>query len=225
MDRDEGALKMQGGYAFSSGFFSPASWYHSGAYKTWPGYTRDTKAQDQAEGKRLLKEAGYVGAKVHILCRTDYLFMCEFTESVLRGVGFDPFIDLKDVNAQSEMSRTGQYQAQTSGPGAVLYPGDQLSGYVTYAANAGISKPLDTKIDDFQKIILTSTDPLVRRQALWDAENYYLVQMAYNAPFLREETVQAYRTYLKGSIVPGFQPHTNYDRATDWIDKALRDKK
>lgn len=223
MDRDEGGQKMQGGFAFSSGFLSPASWYHSGAYKDWPGYTRDTKAADQAEGKRLLQEAGVVGAPVSILCRTDYLFMCEFAESVLRGVGFAPFIDLRDVNAQAEMSRTGQFQTQTSGPGALVFPGDQLVSYVTTAAYAGVYRPLDTKIDDFQKIILTSLDPDVRRKALWQAERYYLLEMAYNAPFLREETVQAYRTYLKGSVVPGFQPHSNADRATDWIDKVAKD--
>ena len=219
MDREEGALKMQGGYAFSTNFFGPGNWYHSGAYKDWPGFRQSTKAADQAEAKRLIKEAGVAGAKVEILCRIDYLFMCEFMDPVLRQVGFEPYIELLDVNTQSDRSRTLQYDTAPSGPGAVAFPGEQLAGYVTTAITNRFNDP---KIDQWQSVVLNSKDPLVRRQALWDAEKYMILEKAYMAPFLREETVQAYRTYLKGSWVPGYEPHKNTDRATDWIDKSMR---
>ena len=219
MDRLEGAQKMQGGFAFSSGFTSPTSAWHSGAYNNWPGYTQATKAADQAEGKRLLKEAGLVGTVATINCRTDYLYMCEFSESVLRGVGFEPRIIMEDVNASSATTRTLQFHAVMGTLYNGLFPGAALDTWVTTAVTNRFN---DKKIDAYQDIILTSVDPQVRRQALWDAERYTLLEQAYKAPFLREETVQAYRTYLKGSVVPGYQPHTNTDRATDWIDKSMR---
>lgn len=221
MDRDEGAKKMQGGFAFSSGFLSPASWWHSGAYATWPGYMKDTKAQDQAEAKRLMQEAGLVGTKVSISCRADFLYMCEFSESVLRGVGFEPNIELLDVNAVRQVTENMQHQTYMAGPANGLVPGTALAGRVSTNTRSG-NKTDDMKIDDYQRIILTSTDPLVRRRALWESERYVLLDMAYNASFLREEVVAPYRTYLKGSIVSGYQAHDLTDRATDWIDKSLK---
>lgn len=219
MDRAEGAQKMQAGFAFSSGFTSPTSAWHSGQYNNWPGYRQDTKAQDKAEAKRLMKEAGLVGSPLTINCRNDYLYMCEFSEAQLRAVGFDPKIILEDVNTSVTTGRTLQFQVVMGTLYNGLFPGAALETWVTTAITNRFN---DTKIDAYQDIILTSSDPQVRRQALWDAEKYVLLEQAYKSPFLREETVQGYRTYLKGSVVPGYQPHTNTDRSTDWIDKSLR---
>lgn len=219
LNREEGAAKMQGGFAFSSGFLSPASWWHSYQYTEWPGFNPATKAQDQVEAKRLMTEAGLVGVKVPISCRTDYLFMCEFQESVLRGVGFEPSIQLMDVNQYSEAVRTLQFVVEQGASCNYLQPGQCMTSLVTTAESNRYNDP---KIDEFQSIILNSTDPIVRRQALWDAERYFLLEKAYEAKFYREEVVGPYRTYLKGSIVPGAQAHQNTDRATDWIDKSLK---
>lgn len=219
MDRDEGANKMQGGFAFSSGFLSPASWWHSHQYYEWPGFNPKTKTQDQAEAKRLMQEAGLVGAKTPISCRTDYLFMCEFEDQVLRGLGFAPSIELMDVNTQAEASRTMQYTVQAGGVCSDLQPIQCMASYTT---DSMPNRYNDPKIDEWQRIIVTSLDPEVRRKALWDAERYFILEKAYNAPFWREEVLGPYRTYLKGSIVPGSRAHSNTDRATDWIDKSLK---
>lgn len=218
IDREEGAQKMLGGHAYSSGWLSPSSWWSSNAYKTWPGYTRETKKQDQAEAKRLMQEAGLAGASAPITCRTDYLYMCEFQQFVLQELGFKSEIMLLDVNAAAEASRTGQFITQSGGICDGLLP-NCLNSLVTTAVNGRYNDP---KFDEWQKVIVNSTDPLARRAALWEAERYFLLEQAYAAPFLREEVVAPYRTYLKGSIVPGYQAGDNTDRATDWIDKSMR---
>jgi ABC-type transport system substrate-binding protein len=219
MDRNEGAQKMHGGFAFSSGFLSPASPWHSFQYEKWPGFNPATKVEDQAEAKRLMKEANLAGAATPITCRQDYLFMCEFADSVLTELGFVAEIKLMDVNAQADASRTLQYITQTAGPCNDLRPAQCMEAYTTTATPNRYNDP---KIDEWQNIILTSTDPAVRKKALWEAEKYFLLDMAYNAPFLREEVVAPYRTYLKGSVVPGARAHDNSDRSTDWIDKSLK---
>jgi ABC-type transport system substrate-binding protein len=124
-----------------------------------------------------------------------------------------------DVNAQADASRTLQYITQTAGPCNDLRPAQCMEAYTTTATPNRYNDP---KIDEWQNIILTSTDPAVRKKALWEAEKYFLLDMAYNAPFLREEVVAPYRTYLKGSVVPGARAHDNSDRSTDWIDKSLK---
>jgi peptide/nickel transport system substrate-binding protein len=218
MDRDEGAAKMQGGYAFSTGFLSPASWWHSHQYFEWPGFNPKTKKEDQAEALRIFGETGLKGSPVSITCRQDYLYMCEFIDSTLAQIGFKPAIELVDVNIATERSESLQFQTLAGGVCSDLKPIQCMQGYVTTAI---VNRYNDPKIDEWQNIILTSTDPLVRRQALWDAEKYFLLEKAYNAPFWREEVVAPYRTYLKGSIVPGNRAHSNSDRATDWVDKSL----
>jgi ABC-type transport system substrate-binding protein len=219
MDREEGAAKMQGGFAYSSGFLTPASWYHSFQYQKWPGFTKETKAQDQAEAKKLMQEANLVGTKVPITCRQDYLFMCEFQESVLRGLGFEPSIQLMDVNAYTEAIRTLQHVVEQGAACNGLEASLCMNSLVTTAATNTYN---DKKIDEYQEIILTATDPMVRRKALWDAEKHFLLDMSYEAKFFREEVVGPYRTYLKGSVVPGARAHDNTDRATDWIDPSAK---
>ncbi|MBF8299454.1 MAG: transporter substrate-binding protein, partial [Dehalococcoidia bacterium] len=218
MDREEGAQKMLGGHAHSSGWLSPSSWWASNAYKEWPGYTQATKKQDQAEAKRLMQEAGLVGASAPITCRTDYLYMCEFQLSVLTELGFKSEIMLLDVNAEGEAGRTMNFITKSGGICDGLLP-NCLASLVSTAVNARYNDP---KLDAWDRTISTSTDPLARREALWAAERYFLLEQAHAAPFLREEVVAPYRTYLKGSIVPGYQAGDNSDRATDWIDKKMQ---
>lgn len=221
MDRAEGAQKMQGGYAFGSGFLNPAASWHSDQYKVWPGFNPATKAQDQAEAKRLMKEAGLVGTPVSIACRTDFLYMCEFAESVLRGVGFESRIEIMDLNQVRQTTEGMRHQTYILGICNGFFPSQCLEAWVSTAQRSG-NVTNDLKFDEYQKTILTSLDVKERKEALWASERRMLLEQAYDAPFLREETVQAYRTYLKGSVVPGYQPHQNTNRATDWIDKSMR---
>ena len=90
---------------------------------------------------------------------------------------------------------------------------------MSYAENASFT---DAKFDAWEKVIRESVDPVKRREAMWAAEKYYFVDQVYTAPYYREEVVMPQRTYLKGTIVPGWAAHANEDRATDWIDKSLR---
>lgn len=222
LNREDAAQKMYGGFAYTAGLVSPGSWWFSGAYANWPGFNPATKERDQAEAKRLLQEAGLAGTKVDITNRIDYLFIAEMTYEVLRGVGFEPRIQSMDVPSASEFTQSMRHQVSTGGAGVISgFPGGTLASWVSTSKTSG-NVTNDTKIDEFAAVIATSLDPVVRRDALWAAERYIILEKAYNAPYYREEAVIAHRTYLKGVTVPGFASHNNTDRATDWIDKSMR---
>ena len=212
---------MYGGFCFGTGFTVPGTFWYSNAYPAWPGMNQATKAQDQAEARRLIKEAGVVGTKVEQSCRIDYTFSAEFNEQVLRSLGFEPFISCGDINLWNEYMYTMKWQTSTLGSPSGGFPSNQISTWVT-AAKPSINQFNDPKFDEWQRVVLTSLDPEERRKALWAAENYMFVEKVFAAPYYREEVIMPQRTYLKGTIVPGWAAHNNTDRATDWIDKSLR---
>ena len=222
MDREEACQKMYGGFCYGSGFTVPGVSWYSGNYVNWPGFNMATKAQDQAEAKKIVRDLGLTGTKVEQSCRIDYTFNAEFNEQLLRSLGFEPKINCMDIQLHTDYLQAGRWHSSTSGSPSGGFPTPQLSTWVT--SNAYPDANADPKIDVWDDIILTSLDPAERRKALWEAEHYVFVEKIYQAPYYREEVIQPYRTYLKGSIVPGWAAHANTDRSTDWIDKALRDK-
>ena len=175
----------------------------------------------RAEALRLMKESGAGGSTVVISCREVYVYMCEFLDTTMRGLGLAPRIDAMDLNRLNEITQPGRHQMTIAGTGTQGLPGTPLTTFVT-TNPLNSDKHGDTKVDDFQKKILSSIDPVERRNTLWEAERYILVDKVYDVVFYRTEAVIAYRTYIKGAIVPGWQVHDNNDRATDWIDKSLR---
>lgn len=222
IDRDEGCKKMYGGFCYGTGFTVPGVFWYSQAYVDWPGFNAATKKQDQEAAKKIIREIpGLAGMKVEQSCRIDYTFNAEFNEQVLRSLGFDPKINCMDIQLHEEYQQAMKWHTSTAGSSSGGFP--SLRGFVTTAVNS-TTQWNDKKIDAWDDIIQTSLDPMVRRKALWEAEHHILVDMAYQAPYWREEVLQPYRTYIKGPIVPGWAAHANIDRSSDWIDKAVRDK-
>ena len=222
MDREEACLKMYGGFCYGTGFTVPGVYWYSAAYPDWPGFNQATKAQDQAEAIRLVKEAGAVGAKVEQSCRIDYTFNAEFNEQLLRKLGMEPRIYCIDINLHTDYLDNNLWHSSTGGSSSGGFPSAALSAWIT--TNAFPSANADPKLDEWDRIIHTVIDPVVRRKALWEAEHYFFVEKVYQAPYYREEVIMPQRTYLKGTTVPGWAAHANNDRSTDWIDKALRDQ-
>ena len=222
LDREEACQKMYGGFCYGSGWTVPGVYWYSSAYVNWPGFNQKTKAQDQTEAKRIIKELGLVGTKVEQSCRIDYTFNAEFNEQVLRSLGFEPRINCMDIALNGDYNNAGKMQTSTGGATSGGFPNLVMAAYVSTAVNAGTVRPVDLEFDRWQKIVLTSLDPVERRTAFWAGENFFFVEKVYAAPYYREEVIMPQRTYLKGTIVPGWAAHANEDRAMDWIDKSLR---
>ena len=222
IDRDEACQKMYGGFCYGSGWTVPGVSWYSGEYVNFPGFNQKTKAQDQAEAKRIVKELGLVGTKVEQSCRIDYTFNAEFNEQVLRSLGFEPRINCMDIQLNSEYNNAGKMMTSTGGAASGGFPSPVMAGLVSTAVDIGTVLPAHPEFDRWQKIVLTSLDPKERRDALWAAEKFYFEEKVFAAPYFREEVIMPQRTYLKGTIVPGWAAHANEDRATDWIDKSSR---
>ena len=220
IDRDEWAQLAYGGYASPGGATFPGSFWANPAVVTWPGYNPATKKQDREEALRLVKEAGYTNARFGILCRDNYLFNCEAADSQLRQMGLNSYIDIADTNRQAERSQTGQYQTQLGSLGADL-PGNLLTAWLTTNPLA-TNKAGDTKIDDYDKRLSTTVDPMKRRDLVWEVEKYLLQDQVYAFPGPWEEATVAYRTYIKGMWVSGANPLGNNSHQTVWMDQKLR---
>ena len=220
-DRIDGAKIMEGGMAATAGMVSPGSYYFSNQYESWPGFNNATKAQDQAEAMKTVKDLGVAGTRVQVESRVDYQYMVEYTDAMLRRMGFNSVIQMYDLPTNVDRQARLQYQVSTGGFPTSGFPGGALDQWVTTNHASG-SNFNDTKIDEFDRVIRQSSDPKVRKDTLAAAENYIVAEKYYVCPFYRIDWVGAYRTYLKGQVVPGWTAHNNTDRAWDWIDKSKR---
>ena len=216
-DRQQQIQLVFGGFALESGIMVPGSYWANPDYRTWPGYNPSTKAVDQAEARRLLKASGYEGASIEVQCRDLWVAHCEFLDLTLRELGVNPKLNVMDQLRLQEMTQSGAYTAQIGNYGADL-PAQALVRYLTTNTVAA-DKFGDTKVDEMNRQIATTLDPAARRQALFDAEYYMLVEKAYIQPWSREEAVIGFRSYIKGVWVPGTQVHNLNDHRTTWIDR------
>lgn len=220
VDRQEGIQLVWGGFAIESGLMVPGSYWSNPELRTWPGFNPATKKQDRAEAAKLLQESGLANAKVGITCRDNYVSTCEFMYQQFQQLGLDPRIELVSTVLESERLQSGNYQANAF-PGGASLPGTLLVGYLT-ANPLNSVKHGDTKIDDYNRLVQTTIDPEKRRAIVWEAEKYVIFDKAYYPMWFREESVIAYRTFIKGIWVPGSSTSDNNEMATAWIDPKAR---
>ena len=219
-NRQEGIRLVTGGYGIPGGVMVPGSYWANPDILTWPGYNPATKAQDQAEAKRLVAASGLAGSKVNLVSRDLYEYLAVFWEAQLRELGLNPSIEIVDGNIETERNVTGNFHAVVR-PGGSMLPSQALTAFVTTNPQNG-HKHGDTKIDEYDAAIQGALDPKERRRILWEAERYIIVEKAYYPVFWREEAVVAYRTHIKGVWVPGTSINLLNDQTFVWIDNSAR---
>lgn len=219
-DRQEGIKLVWGGFAVEGGIMVPGSYWANPDILTWPGFNPATKAKDQAEGKRLLEEAGLVGSPVTITCRDNYIPTCEFMDQQLRGLGFASKIQVVDSNLLDSLTSSGRFQISAT-PGGATLPSRALAGYLTTNPASSI-KHGDMKIDEYHTKILETIDPAERRRVLFEAERYIILEKAYYPSWYREEALLGYRTHIRGLWIPGERGDQTIEYATTWVDNSRR---
>jgi len=219
-DRQEGIKLVYGGYALEGTFMVPGSMWSDPSFVTWPGFNPKTKAQDQAEAKRLMQEAGVVGTPLTITCRDFYLQNCEFMEATMRGLGFVPKLDVMDLNRQNPLLQSGNFQIDMR-PGGAGKAGNLLTSFVT-TNPLNSHKHGDKQVDKYAELIDTTVDPKERQRLVWEADRYITYDKAWYPHWYWEEAVVAYRTYVKGLWIPGEQVQHNNEMSTVWIDTRLK---
>ena len=219
-DRDQWTQLVYGGYGLVGTTMVPGSSWSNPDYVNWPGFNPKTKAQDQAEAKRLMKEAGVEGMPINVICRDVYIPNCEFMELTLRGLGFVPKLDIMDINRQTTLLQAGNFQLDMR-PGGTGNPSTLLTAFVT-TNPLNTHKHGDVQVDKYHELIQTTIDPTMRQKLTWEADKYITVDKAWYPHWGWEEAVVAYRTYVKGMWIPGEQVQNNNDMSEVWIDKKVR---
>lgn len=219
-DRAEGIKLAHGGFALPSAIMAPGSAWYNSETPMWPGFNPKTKAADQAEAKRLMKAAGVEGMPIKVQCRDLWLQECEFLELTLRGMGFNPTLEVMDFAILQNRVRQNNYLVAPYSSGAAE-AGKLLPGYLTNNP-AAITKHNDPKIDEFSKAIDSTVDPVARKKLVQDAEKYIVVDKSYYPAWYTEDAVFGYRTYLKGEWVAGYNVGNLNEHATVWMDNSAR---
>lgn len=219
-DRERVKELDYGGFALPNGLMQPGSYYWNPEAVNWPGYSKATKAADQAKAKQLMQEAGAVGTPVTITCRDVYLTHCEMGDLFLKELGFQNKIEVVDTLKNTEMSQTGRHMMSLNSFSPALPNSLLITMLTTNPLN--VDKFGDTKIDEFHKQITTTVDPVKRRELTWAAERYVAVDQAYAQTWVREEGVVAYRSYIKGIWIPYTTVHDNNAHTWTWFDKSLK---
>ena len=102
VDRQEALEALYGGFGFTQGIFYVGSDFANPDFLEWPGINPATKEADKAEALALLKEAGLEKVSVTMLCRDNYIEMCEFHDGQFRLMGIDSNIAVVDKNLLQE---------------------------------------------------------------------------------------------------------------------------
>ena len=188
---------------------------------TWPGLNPDTKEQDRVEAKRLLAEAGFEnGFETEFMCRSTWVFWCEFADQQLRGLLGDDNVSIKvvDTATRDELQCAHDYEIYMNGDLGLAFP-------ETYAASFDSDDQCvdvphgDSHIDDLFAELFGAPNEEERIRIAREIERYEGLEMAYHVNMFRAQSTYAWRDYVKGIQVPGHGQQNNLDMATVWLDK------
>jgi ABC-type transport system substrate-binding protein len=222
MDR-QAALKVEG-FARPSALLGPDSPFTTPDYATWPGYNTATREKDRAEAKRLMAEAGHPtgGFQLTFPCRRIWITFCEYYHGQFAGLGIDLKLILQDDAAWAADRLKADHE--------VIYGGEATSYIVIpEAAENGLTrfsitryaqpKHEDPKVAGFFDRLRTATNFEERVKIHRELERYMLLDQVYLVQTHQTIGVVAYRSYVKGLVVPLENDQNDTDFATVWLDK------
>jgi peptide/nickel transport system substrate-binding protein len=217
VDRQEALEALYGGFGFTQGIFYVGSDFTNPDFLEWPGINAATKEADKAEALALLKEAGLEKVSVTMLCRDNYIEMCEFHDGQFRNMGIDSNIAVVDTNLLQESTFQGNFEYNLGSAGAV-YPSDLRTRFHSENPYAQVQHG-DPELDAMIEKIDASWDQAERIQMSKDVERYMLQEKHYAVSSFVIPSIVAFRDYFKGYQVPTFYHNHNTDYAFAWLDK------
>ncbi|MEK7214929.1 MAG: ABC transporter substrate-binding protein, partial [Chloroflexota bacterium] len=220
IDKRASVQAVFGGSAVLHTTISPKSPFPSPDWESWPGFNRATKEADRAEAKRLLNEANLSGGfKLTLSCRKEALHQCEFFQGELAPLGIQLSLGVYEAANRVAIRRAAEYDLdlgshRTSLPEAT----EEAFARRSVGPNA---YPIheDTKVSDLYARLAKASE-LPQRIELWrEIERYFIRDQVYVIPVFGESAIMAYRSYVKGMLVPAEDPIRNSELATVWLDK------
>lgn len=225
LDRQALGLALFSGLIAPSGLFPAGTPYVNPDAGEWPGMNSQTKEADRKRAKELLAEAGYAnGFETVMMCRTPtFMDWCEALATDLNGL-------LGEGKVTLDPQDTGAfYSRHRKGDWVIVYgsatPGDpeaMLSGFKTRTdtdAGGWLSQHTDLKVNEFFDKLANMPDGQERFKLAQELERYTVKDQVYSAPLWIYKEDRAYRSHVKGVIVPVIGVHFNIDVATEWLDK------
>lgn len=222
LDRDAGCIAVLGGNCAVTPLHALNSPWLNEDYLEWPGFNPATKEQDRAEAKRLLTEAGYPnGFKSVIMCRSAWIFFCEFGEQQMRGLLGDGnvSIDVVDDATRDDRICKGDFSINLHGGlGGDQFPETMQPSFSTTNECANV-KSHDTHVDDLFAQLAVVPNMEERVRIAKEIERYVGPEKAYVSQFWKVLKNIGVRSYVKGFYAPSVGQNNNLDHATVWLDK------
>jgi peptide/nickel transport system substrate-binding protein len=210
-----------GGFGVVSSVLNPRNPFSPTDFLTWPGWNPATRAQDRAEAKRLLAEAGYArGAKITHNCWTTWLNLCQYLKAQFADIGIDLELAIVDQLGRTRGLTNLEFDTIVGNAPRTPFPEglQRLLGPFSFSP-ASTGKHEDPKVTQYFAQ-LSGASSLDQRVKVWrEMERYMVVEQVYIVPLASGSQVVPYRSYLKGFPVPAEDLQNNLDHATVWLDK------
>jgi peptide/nickel transport system substrate-binding protein len=213
-----GALAGQG-YVRPAEF--PGRRFDPNPFMLWPRADVAPLEERRVEALALLADAGYAdGFAMGHLCRAQHLLRCEFLQEHLRGLGVRLELQVVDEATWNRARLSLDYD---SAPGAG-FSGTVAEAteavYGRYASNPDAYAKHDDPAVDALYRRLRGANEQAQRIALWrELERYLVDEQVYLVPIAMTLQLVAYRSEVRGLVIPPEDGHTHTDFATVWLDR------
>jgi peptide/nickel transport system substrate-binding protein len=221
LDREEAVGAWYGGVGYVTAIMTPDNPFSDPEILKWPGWNRATKAQDRAEAKRLLADAGYAkGFTINFLLWNKWIPYGENLHAQLRDLGIELKLNITDDAGWNRGRLSTDWDAFIHGVEGSRTP-EATENYMTRHSLApyAVPKHEDQRVVELYNQLRVATNFNERAKVYREIERYIVQEKVYFAPIVGSVDLVPYRSYLKGLIVPAVYAQNNMDLATVWLDK------
>ncbi len=211
------------GFGWTSPDISPNNPFNDKNFVVWPRFDTEPLEERRAEAKRLLKEAGYPnGFSMGYLCRAkNGILGGQFLKDQLVGLGINLQLQMADEGKWNRGRVSLDYDSQSGSLSVLPIPEGTEGVYGRFSISPdAYSKHEDTEVDRYYTILKDATTYRGRIDVWSRLQKYLFVERTYIIPIAEITYVQAFRSYVKGLVIPPEDGHTFTDYATVWLDKG-----
>jgi len=222
IDKKAAIPAVLGGFGWTSPDISPNNPYKDKKFVVWPKFDLASLEEKRAEAKRLMEEAGYAsGFTMGYLTRARQVLGGQFLKDQLAGLGIDLQLQIVDEGEWNRARVSLDYDTQSGSLSVLPIPEGTEGVYGRFSKSPNsYSKHEDTEVDRYYKTLKDATTYDRRVQVWRDLQKYLFVDQTYIIPIAEMTYVVAYRTYVKGLVIPPEDGHTFTDFAAVWLDKG-----
>ena len=224
-DFQTAATAIYGEFSTPAALFFPDSPWVTPDYMTWPGKNPATKAQDIAEAKQLMAEAGYAdGFDITLVCRAGaWEPECEWIAEELRQkLNITMTLQVVDNSTRGDRQCAGDYESILNGGSSNAKFPETVNAQVGTFSDVPCSGNFynnDPKVTEMVTKILQAKTFDERVAASRAVEKYVVLEKVYGITFFASPYPFAHRSYVKGIQNPISNPNSMQDSTRWWIDK------